>query len=54
MGCLTFLMFGGFLAALGVYVGAMVGYLAVFFATMALYLSACASAITAFVMWIML
>jgi hypothetical protein len=54
MGCLMFLMFAGFLTALGVYIGAMVGYLAAFFTVMAGYLSVCASAFTAFVMWLIL
>jgi len=54
MGCLAFFMFGGFLMALVLYMGTMLGYLAVFFTAMAGYLSVCASVITAFVMWLML
>jgi len=54
MGCVMFLMFAGFLTALVLYMGTMLGYLAVFFTAMAAYLSACASALTAFVMWLML
>jgi len=54
MGCLMFLIFAGFLTALGFYMGTMLGYLAVFFTAMAVYLSVCMSAFTAFVMWLML
>ena len=31
MGCLVFFMFGGFLTALVLYMGTMLGYLAIFF-----------------------
>jgi hypothetical protein len=54
MGCLMSLVFAGFLMALGVYLGTMVGYLAVFFTAMAGFLSVCASAFTAFVMMLIL
>jgi len=54
MGCLMFLMFGGFLTALGVYFSAMAGYLGIFFTVMAGYLSVCASVLTALVMWLIL
>jgi len=54
MGCLMFFMSAGLIMALGVYMGTMFAYLAVFFTAMAGYLSVCASVITAFMMWLML
>jgi len=54
MGCLMFLIFGGFLTALVLYMGTMLGYLVGFFTVMAGYLGVCASVFTAFVMWLIL
>jgi hypothetical protein len=50
MGCLTFFMFGGFLVAMGIYMGTLVSYFVAFVTLMAGYLAVYMSAFAAYMM----